>query len=145
MSYYWHHLCWQPFLHVQKVNYACSSTVYSALHSLRTATYYSGNYARLIAASLASRFGSGLYGWSMAFLRKLVTCARKWVWGVWLASGIPEEIGYLRWQVELGMSYVAGRWHSWGNWLPVLASGVGYELCGWPLAFLRKMTTCAGK
>ena len=62
-------------LHVQKVNSACSSTVYSALHSLRPATYYSGNYARLI----ASRFGSELYGWSMAFLRKLVTCARKWV------------------------------------------------------------------
>ena len=28
---YWHRLCWQPFLHVQKVNYARSSTVYSRI------------------------------------------------------------------------------------------------------------------
>ena len=73
-----------------------------ALHSLCTATYYSENYTRLIAASLASRFGNELYGWSMAFLRKLATCAHKWVRAVWLASGIPEEIGYLRWHACAG-------------------------------------------
>ena len=27
----------------------------------------------------AGRFGNELYGWSMAFLRKLATCAREWV------------------------------------------------------------------
>ena len=28
---------------------------------------------------------------------------------IWLVSGIPGEIGYMCWQVELGMSYVASR------------------------------------
>ena len=28
---YWHRLCWQPFPHVQKVNYVRSSTVYSRI------------------------------------------------------------------------------------------------------------------
>ena len=31
VGYYWHHLCWKQFLHVQKVNYARSSTVYSRI------------------------------------------------------------------------------------------------------------------
>ena len=60
----------------------------------------------------ASRFGNELNGWPMAFLRKLATCACKRVCAMWLVSGIPEEIGYMRWQVELGMSYVAGQWRS---------------------------------
>ena len=41
---------------------------------------------------LASRFGNELY------IRQVI--------------GLPEESSCLRWQVELGMSYVAGRWHS---------------------------------
>ena len=32
------------------------------------------------------------------------------------------------WLMELGMSYMAGQWYSWGHWLSVLANG--YELCG---------------
>ena len=27
---------------------------------------------------------------------------------MWLANGVPEEIGYLRWQVELGMWLASG-------------------------------------
>ena len=30
---------------------------------------------------------------------------------MWLANGLPEEIGYLCWQVELGMNYVACQWY----------------------------------
>ena len=61
---------------------------------------------------LASRLGNELYGWPKVFLRKLATCARKWVRAKWLASDVPEKIGCLCWQVELGMSYVAGPWRS---------------------------------
>ena len=64
---------------------------------------------------LAVRFGNELYGWSMAFLRKLATCAREWVLAKWLASGIPE------------------------------AHGIGYELRGWLMTFLRKLAICAGE
>ena len=46
---YWHRLCWQPFLHVQK---PVVLPFIPTLWSLRTATYYSGNYARIIAAFL---------------------------------------------------------------------------------------------
>ena len=40
-----------------------------------------------------------------------------------LANDIPEEIGY---------NYV-------------LASRVGYELCGWLMAFLKKLDACGGQ
>ena len=42
---------------------------------------------------------------------------------MWLANGIPEEIGCMCWQVELGVNHV----------------------CGWSMAFLGKLATCAGK
>ena len=71
-----------------------------ALHSLCTATYYSENYTHLIAASLASRFGNELYGWSIAFLRKLATCAHS---GYELCGWL---VAFLR-QIELAMSYMA--------------------------------------
>ena len=69
----------------------------------------------------------------------------------------------MNWQVKLGMSYLAGQWHSGmplashrshthfslqaqvanflrnGNWLHELASRILYELCGWPMAFLRQV------
>ena len=44
---------------------------------------------------------------------------------------------------ELGMSYMAGQWYSWGHWLSVLANG--YELNGWLVVFLRTLATCARK
>ena len=46
----------------------------------------------------------------MPFLGELAACAGKYnlVWAIWLADDIPEEISYMCWQVELGMSYVAG-------------------------------------
>ena len=28
------------------------------------------------------------------------------------ANGIPREIGCMCWQVEFGMGYMAGQWHS---------------------------------
>ena len=48
------------------------------------------------------------YGWPMAFLGNLATYAGKlyWVRATWLANGIPEEIGYLCSQREMGMSSV---------------------------------------
>ena len=30
---------------------------------------------------------------------------------MWLANGIPEEIGCMCWPVDLEMSYMAGHWH----------------------------------
>ena len=77
---------------------------------------------------LASRIRHELYGWPMAFLRKLATCARKlnWVWDMWLANGIPREIGCMCWPVELGMSYMAGQRHSWGIWYLCLQMGMSY-------------------
>ena len=56
-----------------------------------------------------------------------------------LANGIPEEISYLCLQRQMGMSSVAGQWHSSGNWFHELASRILYELCGWPMAFLRQV------
>jgi len=58
---------------------------------------------------------------------------------MWLANGIPGEFGYISWQVELSMSYVAGQRHSLGKWLHVLASRIWYVLYGWSKAFLRQI------
>ena len=66
----------------------------------------------------ANRIRYELSGWLMTFLGKLATCAL---------------------QREMGMSSVAGQWHSSGNWLHELASRILYELCGWPMTFLRQV------
>ena len=47
-----------------------------------------------------------------------------------------------RWVLS-GVSHVVGQWHSWGILLHMLASKIGYELSGWPMAFLRIIATCA--
>ena len=51
---------------------------------------------------LASRILYEPYGWPMAFLRQMELDM----------SYMAEEIGYMCWQVEFGMSYMAGQWHS---------------------------------
>ena len=52
-----------------------------------------------------------------------------------MASDIPEEIGYLRWQVELGMSYVSA-------WPTVFLRQV--ELNMSYVGVSRKLAICAG-
>ena len=88
----------------------------------------------------ANNIGYELPGWPMASLRQLATCAHneKWVRALWLTNGISREIGYLCLPREMGMSSVAGQWHSLGNWPHELASRILNELCGWPMAFLGK-------
>ena len=63
---------------------------------------------------LASRIGYELHvcDWPMAFLRKLrwqVELGMSYV----AASGIPREIGCMCWQLSIafGMGYMAGQWH----------------------------------
>ena len=53
-------------------------------------------------------------------------------------SFMAEEIGYMYWQVEFGMSYMAGQWHPEAN-------RIGYQQCGWLMTFLRKLDACAGQ
>ena len=49
-----------------------------------------------------------LCGWPMAFLRQIELAMSYVAEENRLANDIPEEIGYMCWRVELGMSYVAG-------------------------------------